>query len=84
MSTSDSLIIRAGSYVVMGLGYVFGISSSYQQSGECMLHGLLSATQGAFRIGKMGEDLGTKKFLGSEEARRKLWEHTAKVADVDS
>jgi hypothetical protein len=36
-----------------------------------------------FRIGPRGEDLGTKKFLGSEEARRKLWEHTAKVADVE-
>ena len=48
-----------------------------------MLHGLLGATQGAFRIGERGEDLGTEKFLGSEEARRDLWEHTAKLADVE-
>jgi len=67
----------------MGLGYAFGVSSSYQDSGEYMLHGLLSTTHGAFRIGERGEDLGTKKFLGSEEARRKLWEHTAKVVDVE-
>lgn len=83
MSTSDSPIIRAASYAVMGLGYVFGTSSSYQESGEYMLHGLLGATQGAFRIGERGEDLGTEKFLGSEEARRDLWEHTAKLADVE-
>ena len=67
----------------MGLGYVFGVSSSYQESGEYMLHGLLSATHGAFRIGERGEDLGTTKFLGSEEARRELWDHTKKVADVE-
>jgi hypothetical protein len=83
MSTSDSLIIRAAWYPIMGLGYVFGMSSSYQESGEYMLHGLLSATRGAFRIGQRGGDLGMKKFLGSEEARRELWEHTAKVADVE-
>ena len=83
MSTSDSPIIRAASYAVMGLGYLFGVSSSYQESGEYMLHGLLGATQGAFRIGERGEDLGTTKFLGSDEAKKQLWEHTAKVADVE-
>ena len=80
MSASDSPIIRAASYVIMGLGYAF--SASYQESGEYMLHGLLSATKGAFRIGEKGEDLGLKKFLGSEDARKRLWDHTAIVAEV--
>ncbi|KIM42483.1 hypothetical protein M413DRAFT_444894 [Hebeloma cylindrosporum] len=83
MSSSDSLMIREASYVVMGLGYVFGISSSIQGSREYMLHGLLSATRDAFRVGQRGEDLGTKKSLGSEEARKQLWEHTVKVVDVE-
>jgi len=56
----------------MGLGYAFGISSSYQESGKYILHGLLSATRAAFRIGEKGNDVGMKKFLGSGEARRQL------------
>jgi hypothetical protein len=78
MSSSDSLIIRAASYVIMGLGYPF--SASYQESGEYMLHGLLSASKGACRIGAKGEDVGMEKSFGSEDARKRLWEHTAKVA----
>jgi len=83
MSSSDSPIIRAASYAVMGLGYALGLASSYQDSGEYMLHGLLSSTNGAFQIGERGEELGMKKFLGSEEARMKLWEHTEKMANVE-
>jgi hypothetical protein len=80
MSSSDSPIIRAASHVIMGLGYPF--SATYQESGEYMLHGLLSATKGVFRIGARGEKFEMKKFLGSEDARKKLWEHTVKVAEV--
>jgi len=81
MSSSDSPIIRAASYVIMGLGYPF--SASYQESGEYMLYGLLNATKGAFRVGERGEDLGMKKVFGSEDARKKLWEHTAKVTGAE-
>jgi len=48
-----------------------------------MLYGLFNATKGAFRVGERGEDLGMKKVFGSEDARKKLWEHTAKVTGAE-
>jgi hypothetical protein len=47
-----------------------------------MLHGLLNASKGAFRVGSRGEDLGLDKYVGSEEARKILWEHTVKTTQV--
>jgi hypothetical protein len=47
-----------------------------------MLYGLLSATKGAFRVGSRGEDIGKKGYFGSEEARKKLWEHTMEATQV--
>jgi hypothetical protein len=79
MASSDSTITRLASRVIP-LTYPF--STSYGEAGEYMLHGLLSASNGAFRIGSRGEDIGTKRYFGSIESRKKLWEHTVKETQV--
>ncbi|KAG6917684.1 hypothetical protein DXG01_001659 [Tephrocybe rancida] len=80
MSSSDSVWLKAASPVVMQLMRPF--SASLQDSGEYMLHGLLSNKKGFFRVGSRGEDLGMKRYFGSEEARKKLWDHTVAATEV--
>ncbi|PPQ73765.1 hypothetical protein CVT26_011883 [Gymnopilus dilepis] len=49
---------------------------------EYMWHGLTGTAEGragAWRTRKRGEDLGKEGYFGSEEARRRLWEHTVEV-----
>jgi len=82
MSSSNSLLLRAASPVLIGLAYPF--MTSYQEAGEYMLYGLLHNKQGFFRVGSRGEDLGMKNYFGSEEARKKLWEHSIKATEVSS
>ena len=80
MASSDSLILRAVSSIVVPLSYPF--STSYAEAGEYMLHGLFDSTKGAFRYGSRGENLGMKKASGSEEARKRLWEHTVTATQL--
>jgi len=82
MSSSDSPLLRASSYILPALVYPF--STSLQETGEYLLHGLLNHTTGAFRVGSRGEDIGMKRYFGSEEARKRLWEHTVKATQVPS
>ena len=37
---------------------------------------------GAFRTGSHGEDLGRKGYYGTEEARRRVWEHTVETVQA--
>ncbi|KAG6845531.1 hypothetical protein H0H87_007775 [Tephrocybe sp. NHM501043] len=80
MATSDSTFLKVASPIVLKLMYPF--SSSYQESGEYMLHSLLGNKEGFFRMGSRGEHLGMNRYYGSEEARRKLWEHTVAATEV--
>lgn len=80
LSSSSSPIIRLTSSITMALAYPF--SFSYQESGEYMLYGLLNSTKGAFQVGSKGEIHEMKASLGSEEARKRLWEHTVKTTQV--
>jgi hypothetical protein len=77
MTSSDSPIVRASAALIMPLSHLF--STSLEETGNYMLHGLLNASKGAFRVGCRGEDLGLDKYVGSEEARKILWEHTVKA-----
>ena len=47
-----------------------------------MLYGMLNANKGASRVGSRGEDIGKKGYFGSDEARKKLWEHTVEATRV--
>ncbi|KAF9461000.1 hypothetical protein BDZ94DRAFT_1168553 [Collybia nuda] len=81
-SSADSMLIKASAYIVPILGYPF--STSQEETGEYMLYGILNATKGVFRIGSRGEDIGKKRYFGSEEARKKLWEHTIVETQVSA
>ena len=80
LASSDSPILRAASTILIPLSYPF--SASYAEAGEYMLHGLLNSTKGAFRFGSRGENLGMKRYFGSDEARKRLWEHTVTTTQV--
>jgi hypothetical protein len=80
MASSSTPMLRLVSSVVVPLLYPF--STSYRESGEYMLHGLLNSTKGAFAVGSKGESKGITGYLGSEEARKKLWEHTVETTRV--
>ncbi|KIJ96917.1 hypothetical protein K443DRAFT_10285 [Laccaria amethystina LaAM-08-1] len=43
---------------------------------EYMWHGIFNSTKGAFRIESHGENLGKKRYFGTETQRKKLWEHS--------
>ena len=78
MASSDSLAIRASWSLLKPLAPLF--TTSYDQAGEYMLHGLLNSTAGAFRVGSRGEDLGLGIY--PEAARKTLWEHTMEATRV--
>ena len=61
--------------------YPFSYSAS--DSGEYMLHALLAGDKGSFRRGARGEMLGTGGYYVTEEAKKRLWEHTVEVTHVD-
>src|ERR1700722_402336 len=42
---------------------------------EYMLWAMFDGKKGAFRRDNHGEDIGKKNYYGSEEARKKLWDH---------
>ncbi|KAG6837754.1 hypothetical protein H0H93_001681 [Arthromyces matolae] len=53
-----------------------------EESGEYMLHAALSNQKGFFRAGSRGEDIGMSRYFGSDEARKKLWEHTVVATTI--
>ena len=48
-----------------------------------MLNALLAGDKGFFRRGARGELLGKKGYYVTEEAKKRLWEHTVKVTTVN-
>ena len=81
MATSDSALLRAGSFIVKGFS---PLMTSPRDAGDYLLHGLLSTQENFVRIGSRGEDLGMKRWFGSDEAVEKLWEHTVESTKVSS
>ncbi|KAF8066499.1 NAD(P)-binding protein [Lyophyllum atratum] len=82
MASSDSKWISASSPIVLGLLYPF--TTSLQETGDYMLHGLLNSKPGFLRLGSRSEDLGMKNYFGTDEARKLLWEHSIKTTQVSS
>ncbi|KAF9443919.1 NAD(P)-binding protein [Macrolepiota fuliginosa MF-IS2] len=60
------------------------VTVSPVECGEYMWHAVFNSTKGVFRTGSKGEDLGKKRYFGSEEAKKKLWEHTVEATTVNS
>ncbi|KAI0744181.1 hypothetical protein C8Q80DRAFT_1107060 [Daedaleopsis nitida] len=51
-------------------------ATSPQDCAEYMLYGLLQSDKGAWRRNTRGDDIGTYRYHGSEEARKLVWEHS--------
>ena len=68
--------------VIYALAYPFSFSMS--ESAEYHLHALLTGENGSFRRGSKGDLLENKGngYFSSEEAKKKLWEHTVEVTTV--
>ncbi|KAK1234734.1 hypothetical protein PQX77_002058 [Marasmius sp. AFHP31] len=79
-TNSESPFLRNISEVLMPVLRVVlrPIMWTYRESGENMLHGMLStAKEGrAWRLDPRGEDMGMTRYYGSPEERKALWEHT--------
>ena len=56
------------------LSRIFAISP--EDSGEYMLYALLQSESGLCRRTERGEDIGRRKWHGTEEEGERLWEHT--------
>ncbi|KAJ7722650.1 hypothetical protein DFH07DRAFT_872045 [Mycena maculata] len=61
---------------------IWAFAKSPDVCAEYMLFSLLSGEKGFMRRGEKGDDLGKKHYFGTEDARKKLWDHTLKAVDV--
>jgi hypothetical protein len=68
--------------VINCISYPFSISVN--ESAEYHLYALLKGEGGAFRRGSKGDVLENKGwgYFSTEEARKKLWDHTLEVTTV--
>ncbi|KAF8875154.1 hypothetical protein BD779DRAFT_1450321 [Infundibulicybe gibba] len=80
LKNSDSSIVRMTSVAVQLLARPFTVSPA--ECADYMLHSLLNNGNGVFRAGSLGEDIGKQRYFGSEQARKKLWEHTVESTRV--
>ncbi|KAE9405839.1 hypothetical protein BT96DRAFT_955108 [Gymnopus androsaceus JB14] len=79
-SAEASTLTKMAIDLLTPLGFLL---TSRQDCGEYMLNGILNVakTPGAWRLGSRGEDLAKKRYYGSEEERKKLWEHTVEATN---
>ncbi|KAJ4475533.1 hypothetical protein J3R30DRAFT_3294682 [Lentinula aciculospora] len=78
-SAETSVITKKAMGLPMAmLGFLL---TSKEDCGEFMLNGILNVATapGAWRISSHGEDIAKKRYYGSEEERKKLWEHTVEA-----
>ena len=61
--------------------FIYLIGKSKEDSGEYMLYALLNGEAGNQRKDEYGDDLGTKGYSGSDEARERVWAHTSGVLE---
>ena len=72
--------LRPFTPVLSGLLYPFSVPQ--EVCAEHMLWALFDGENGMFRRGSKGEDIGKERYFGSEEERKKLWEHTVEAVKV--
>ncbi|TFK38846.1 hypothetical protein BDQ12DRAFT_604984 [Crucibulum laeve] len=90
LSSSPTLFIRVASSV-LGV-FAYPLTRSPAECAESMWYGVWNTAKagakgstsipGAWRIGSKGQDVGLSVYFGSEEARKKLWEHTEEAVRV--
>jgi hypothetical protein len=69
--------LRPLNSVVYGLVYPFAVNAP--DCAEYMLSALFEGEKGAYRRDSHGEDLGRRRYYGTPEQRKLLWEHTVEA-----
>ena len=80
LASSNTPLLKASSGILSLLTYP--VSTAPEDCAEYMWHALLNNSKGAFRTGSKGENLEKKNYFGTEEQRRKLWEHTIQATST--
>ncbi|KAL1716811.1 hypothetical protein EV715DRAFT_274735 [Schizophyllum commune] len=74
IKNSNSFLIKAVSYALYPLAYLASVPE--EVCADYMTYALLHAKPGFSRFDNHGDDIGRKNYDGTEEQRKKLWEHT--------
>ncbi|KAI5826644.1 NAD(P)-binding protein [Schizophyllum commune Tattone D] len=74
IKNSNSYLIKAASYALYPLAYLASVPE--EVCADYMTYALLLAKPGFSRFDNHGDDIGRKNYDGTEEQRKKLWEHT--------
>ncbi|KAL1672772.1 hypothetical protein EV122DRAFT_224035 [Schizophyllum commune] len=74
IKNSNSYLIKAVSYALYPLAYLASVPE--EVCADYMTYALLNAKPGFSRFDNHGDDIGRKNYDGTEEQRKKLWEHT--------
>jgi hypothetical protein len=70
-------VLRPLAWIIYVFTYPFQISK--EDCAEYMLSALFGGGKGALRRGKTGDNIEERGHFISDEARKKLWEHTVEV-----
>ncbi|KAH9932854.1 uncharacterized protein B0H18DRAFT_952045 [Fomitopsis serialis] len=60
----------------IGKVLLYPVSATPDVCAERMLYALLQSPPGSSRRDNKGDDMGKKRYYGTDEARERLWEHT--------
>ncbi|KAF8997085.1 hypothetical protein BDQ17DRAFT_1284128 [Cyathus striatus] len=63
-------------YIMLPITWLTGILIYPEESAEYHLYSLFQGKSGMYRRNEKGNDIGMKKFPGTEEDQVKVWEHT--------
>ncbi|KAL1754906.1 hypothetical protein FB107DRAFT_214659 [Schizophyllum commune] len=74
VKNSGSYLIKAVTYALYPLAYLATVPE--EVCADYMTYALLHARPGFSRFDNHGDDIGRKNYDGTEEQRKKLWEHT--------
>ncbi|KAL1754905.1 hypothetical protein FB107DRAFT_214716 [Schizophyllum commune] len=75
VKNSDSYLIKALTYLFYPIAYLRTVVSE-EECADWMTYALLNAKPGFGRYNNHGDDIGRLNYDGTEEQRKKLWEHT--------
>jgi NAD(P)-dependent dehydrogenase (short-subunit alcohol dehydrogenase family) len=78
--TPSNPLMRPLGWLMLGL--LMPVSITPDVCAEYMLWALFNGEKGAFRRNEKGDDIGKENSFGSEEDRKKLWEHTEQIVNV--
>ncbi|KAH9836142.1 uncharacterized protein C8Q71DRAFT_68266 [Rhodofomes roseus] len=74
-------LVRTPLMGTIGKVLLYPLSVTPEVCAEYMLYALLHSQPGASRRDNKGNDMGKKRYFGTDEARERLWKHTLEEVD---